>query len=350
MMSRLKTIQWIDNGVVLIDQTRLPLDLAYERIDSIEQMYDAIKILKVRGAPAIGIAAAFGMYLAIKEFPEQGSMNDFLTIFEKNADYLSQSRPTAVNLFWAIRRMKEKAKTTAVITKSINEMKYVLLEEAKKILEEDRMTGKAIGNAGLALLKDKKTILTHCNAGGLATAEFGTALAPIYVGLEQGIHFQVYADETRPLLQGARITAFELQQAGIAVTLICDNMTAYVMSKGLIDAVIVGADRITSNGDTANKIGTYGVALLAKAHSIPFYVAAPFSTFDLSLKTGSQIPIEERDGIEITCGFGKQTAPTGVKTFNPAFDVTPSHLISAFITDKGVIYPPYDTNLQCMGR
>jgi methylthioribose-1-phosphate isomerase len=190
--------------------------------------------------------------------------------------------------------------------------------------------------------------LTHCNAGGLATAEYGTALAPVYVGAERGMRFHVYADETRPLLQGARITAFELKQAGIPVTLICDNMAATVMARGLIEAVIVGADRITANGDTANKIGTYGVALLAKAHNIPFYVAAPFSTFDMSMKTGSQIPIEERDGTEVSCGFGRQTAPSGINIFNPAFDVTPAHLITAFITDKGVIEPPFDQNLKCM--
>ncbi|NLD99915.1 MAG: S-methyl-5-thioribose-1-phosphate isomerase, partial [Fibrobacter sp.] len=294
-MSRLKTIEWVDGAVRLIDQTKLPTELVYERIDTIEQMYHAIKILKVRGAPAIGIAAAFGVYLAIKDFPEQGSVTDFLTLFEKNSDYLAESRPTAVNLFWAINRMKEKAKKLAAQTPAIGYIKRELLGEAIEILEEDRRTGRAIGEAGAELLKDKKSLLTHCNAGGLATSEYGTALAPVYVAKEQGKQFRVYADETRPLLQGARITAFELQKAGIPVTLICDNMAATVMARGLVDAVIVGADRITANGDTANKIGTYGVALLAKAHNIPFYVAAPFSTFDLSLKDGSQIPIEERE-------------------------------------------------------
>ena len=345
-MSRLKTIEWVDNGVLLIDQTRLPLELRYERIDTVEQMFDAIKILKVRGAPAIGIAAAFGLYIAIKDFPGQGTVHDFLSLLEKNADYLAQSRPTAVNLCWALQRMKTKAVKLAESGALASELKESLLDEALEILEEDRRTGRAIGEAGLELLKGKKTLLTHCNAGGLATAEYGTALAPVYIGAEKGIQFNVFADETRPLLQGARITAFELSQAGIPVTLICDNMAAAVMAKGKIDAVIVGADRITANGDTANKIGTYGVALLAKAHGIPFYVAAPFSTFDLSLQTGSEIPIEEREGTEITCGFGKQTAPSGVQIFNPAFDVTPADLISAFITDKGIIYPPYLQNLR----
>lgn len=347
-MSRLKTIEWTDNSVRIIDQTKLPTELVYEQIDTVEQMYHAIKILKVRGAPAIGIAAAFGVYLAIRNFPESGTATDFMTILEKNTDYLSESRPTAVNLFWAIKRMKGIAKKLVEEGKTIIDIKQELLDQAINILEEDRQTGRLIGEAGVKLLDNRRTILTHCNAGGLATAEYGTALAPIYVGAERGIRFHVYADETRPLLQGARITAFELKQAGIPVTLICDNMAATVMARGLVEAVIVGADRITANGDTANKIGTYGVALLAKAHNIPFYVAAPFSTFDMSMKTGSQIPIEERDGTEVSCGFGRQTAPSGVKIFNPAFDVTPAYLITAFITDKGVINPPFDQNLKCM--
>jgi methylthioribose-1-phosphate isomerase len=346
LMSRLKTIEWVDNCAVIIDQTRLPTDLIYERIDKIEQMWEAIKILKVRGAPAIGVAAAFGLYLGVKDFPSQGTKGDFLALLEKNADYLAGSRPTAVNLFWALNRMKAKAHQIAPGAASAAEVKNALFKEAIEILEQDRMTCRAIGEAGLEVLKGKKTILTHCNAGGLATAEFGTALAPIYVGAEKGIKFSVYSDETRPLLQGSRITAFELQKAGIPVTVICDNMAATVMARGLIDAVIVGADRITANGDTANKIGTYGVALLAKAHNIPFYVAAPFSTFDLTLKSGAQIPIEERDPTEVTNGMGKQTAPTGVSVFNPAFDVTPSHLITAFFTDKGTLYPPFDVSIK----
>ena len=261
-MSRIKTIEWKNDVVRIVDQTKLPLELAYEQIENINQMFDAIKILKVRGAPAIGIAAAFGVYLAIRKFPIDGKKSDFLAILQKNADFLASSRPTAVNLFWAIERMKNRANQLIESPLSIEEIIGKLLEEAIEILEEDKRTGRAIGEAGLLLLRDKKTLLTHCNAGGLATAEYGTALAPVYVGAEQGIHFHVYADETRPLLQGARITAFELSQAGIPVTLICDNMAATVMAGKRIDAVIVGADRITSNGDTANKIGTYGLALL----------------------------------------------------------------------------------------
>ena len=339
-MARLKTIEWIANSVQIIDQTKLPMELIYERIETVNAMYDAIKILKVRGAPAIGIAAAFGTYLAIRNFQENDSLENFKNEFTKNADYLASSRPTAVNLFWAINRMKKRLENLLEL-RDIKEIKNRLLAEAIEVLEEDKRTGRAIGEAGLELLNGKKNILTHCNAGGLATAEYGTALAPIYVGVERGLPFHVFADETRPLLQGSRITAFELHQAGIPVTLICDNMAATVMARGKIEAVIVGADRITANGDTANKIGTYGVALLAKAHNIPFYVAAPFSTFDLSMRSGDLIPIEERESEEVTCGFGKQTAPSGVDVFNPAFDVTPSHLISAFITDKGVIKPPY---------
>lgn len=346
-MSRLKTIEWIDGNVRIIDQTRLPMELVYEDVGSIQQMYDAIKVLKVRGAPAIGIAAAFGLYLGMKDFTEKGSTGNFLEALDKNADFLAESRPTAVNLFWAIKRVQNLAKNLAEHSGiTINDLKNSLLQEALNVLDEDRLTGKAIGEAGVKILKGKKNILTHCNAGGLATAEYGTALAPIYLGTENGLNFHVYADETRPLLQGARITTFELMKAGIPVTLICDNMSAAVMAKGEIDAVIVGADRIAANGDTANKIGTYGLALIAKAHNVPFYVAAPFSTFDLSLESGDLIPIEERDANEIICGFGKQTAPAETNVFNPAFDVTPSSLIDAFITEKGIIHPPYSININ----
>jgi methylthioribose-1-phosphate isomerase len=345
-MARLKTIDWKDDAVCIVDQTRLPLELVYERIERIEAMYDAIKRLKVRGAPAIGIAAAFGVYLGIRDVPDTSSREEFLSAVTKKSDYLARSRPTAVNLFWAINRVKNVVSTLVAANLSLPEIKDKLLREALDILQEDRRMCRSIGEYGLSLLSGKRTILTHCNAGGLATSEYGTALAPVYVAAEQGRLIHVYADETRPLLQGARITAFELQQAGIPVTIICDNMAATVMARGLIDAVFVGADRIAANGDTANKIGTYGVALLAKAHDIPFYVAAPTSTFDLSLASGKEIPIEERDASEITNGFGKQTAPTGVNVFNPAFDVTPANLITSFITDRGVITAPYLQNLQ----
>jgi methylthioribose-1-phosphate isomerase len=344
-MSRLKTIEWTGNKLVIIDQTRLPTELIYEDVTSVKAMYDAIKILKVRGAPAIGIAGAFGAYLSIEHYDDNGSKDAMKKQFFNDTAYIESSRPTAVNLSWAVRRMNETF-DKLFATNTIAEIKKGILLEAIAVLEQDRETGRAIGAAGYELLKDKNTILTHCNAGGLATAEYGTALAPVYIGAENGKVFNVFSDETRPLLQGSRITAFELQKAGIPVTVICDNMAATVMARGKIDAVIVGADRISANGDTANKIGTYGVAILAKEHNIPFYVAAPFSTFDLSLTNGSQIPIEERESTEVTCGFGKQTAPSGVDVFNPAFDVTPAKYITAFITDKGVVYPPFTENLK----
>ncbi|MDG5814764.1 S-methyl-5-thioribose-1-phosphate isomerase [Chitinispirillales bacterium ANBcel5] len=347
-MDRLRTIEWKDGAVTLVDQTRLPCELAYLRVETIEQMHEAIKLLKVRGAPAIGIAAAFGLCLALRSFPERGSVHDLVTVFEKNADYLASSRPTAVNLFWAIDRMKARVKQLSAQNLGIAQIKEELLKEAQLILQEDKNTCRAIGEAGLTLLEGKKAILTHCNAGGLATAEYGTALAPVYVAKEQGKTIQVYADETRPLLQGSRITAFELNKAGIPITVICDNMAATVMHKGMIDAVIVGADRIASNGDTANKIGTYGVALIAAAHKIPFYVAAPSTTFDLSIADGTEIPIEERGREEIASFFGKETVPQGVDVFNPAFDVTPANLISAIITEKGVIKQPFKDSIKAV--
>lgn len=343
-MERLKTIDWVDNTCVIIDQTLLPGTLEYIPITSVDGMYDAIKKLKVRGAPAIGIAGAFGCYIAIKDFPEQSSPAELFEQLVKNGEYLISCRPTAVNLHWAVKRVIAEAKSKLGALSGAA-LKQTVLVSACAILEEDRQMGRAIGEHGAELLKSAKTLLTHCNAGGLATAEYGTALAPVYVAAEQGKIFSVYADETRPLLQGSRITAFELQHAGIPVTVICDNMAATVMARGLIDAVIVGADRITAHGDTANKIGTYGVALLAKAHGIPFYVAAPSSTFDMMISSGDDIPIEERDAEEITCGFGKRTAPVGVPVFNPAFDVTPASLIHAFITEKGVIKPPFETTI-----
>jgi methylthioribose-1-phosphate isomerase len=346
-MARLKTIEWIHDTIRIIDQTKLPARLVYSDIDTIEQMYHAIKKLQVRGAPAIGVAAAFGLYIGVRDFSDAGSITGFISHVKKQAAYLAGARPTAVNLFWALNRMSN---TVSGCTQrfSILECKEILLKEAKLIFEEDIAAGKAIGKNGFELLKNVTTILTHCNAGGLATAEYGTALAPIYVGKEQGKIFHVYADETRPLLQGSRLTAFELQQAGIPVTIICDNMAASVMAKGKIEAVIVGADRIAANGDTANKIGTYSVALAAKAHKIPFFVAAPLSTFDLTIRSGKQIPIEERDANEVIFGFGTQTGPEGVDVYNPAFDVTPGRLITAIITERGVLYPPFGKSIKAM--
>jgi methylthioribose-1-phosphate isomerase len=338
-MARLKTIEWAGECVRIIDQTQLPLTLAYADITTLEAMHEAIRTLRVRGAPALGIAAAFGLYLGIRHFPDNSTKDEFIAELARKAEYLSESRPTAVNLFWALRRMQSRVLSSSFTT--VPEMKMALLQEAREIYEEDKRMCRAIGENGFELLQKCRTILTHCNAGGLATSEYGTALAPVYVAQEKGILIHVYVDETRPLLQGARITAFELLAAGIPVTLICDNMAAAVMALGRVEAVIVGADRIAANGDAANKIGTYGLALLAKAHGIPLYVAAPSTTFDLSITDGGKIPIEERPADEIVRGFGTQTAPLTVDVFNPAFDVTPHSLISAMVTEKGILRPPF---------
>jgi methylthioribose-1-phosphate isomerase len=262
----------------------------------------------------------------------------------KNSQYLASSRPTAVNLFWALKRMERAAFDNK--NKTVEELKEILIREANAIRDEDEGMCRAIGENALTLFRDGMTVLTHCNAGGLATAMYGTALAPIYLAKEKGMDIKVFADETRPLLQGARLTAWELMQAGVDVTLICDNMAAAVMAKGLIDAVIVGCDRVAANGDTANKIGTYGLAVLAKAHNIPFYTAGPTSTIDIETPSGNEIPIEERKPDEITCGLGRRTAPLGVKAYNPAFDVTPNELITAIITEKGVVRQPYDEGIR----
>ncbi|MDB5340514.1 MAG: mtnA [Planctomycetaceae bacterium] len=320
----------------LIDQTLLPVEYLEIELDQVAKVFEAIRSLRVRGAPAIGCAAAYGLVIGL-----QASVTlpraEFDAKVTEVADYLATSRPTAVNLFWALDRMRRVVPQSPSL--STTELLDRLLEEARAIEVEDREMCAAIGRHGAALLKDGQGVLTHCNAGGLATAGDGTALAVIFAAAAQGKTLQVYADETRPLLQGARLTAWELQQRGVPVTLICDNMAGWVMHEGRVQAVIVGADRITSNGDAANKIGTYSVALLAKAHGIPFYVAAPTSTFDLTLATGAEIPIEQRSSREITHGFGKQTAPDGVNVYNPAFDVTPAELIAAIITERGLIQP-----------
>jgi methylthioribose-1-phosphate isomerase len=332
-----------ENGVLkILDQTKIPNVTEFLETKKIEDAWDAIKQLKVRGAPAIGIAAAYGLVLGIKDAPEN-SFEDFYAHFKKQSDYLASSRPTAVNLFWALKRMDERVLKEKAL--SVSQIKRALENEAHHIRNEDEIVCRSIGENALNLLKDGMGILTHCNAGGIATARYGTALSPLYLAKEKGWDIKVFADETRPLLQGARLTAWELMQAGIDVTLITDNMAAMVMQKGWVDAVIVGCDRVAANGDVANKIGTYGVALLAKAHNIPFYVAAPISTIDLETKTGADIPIEERDASEITEGFGKRTAPEGVKVFNPAFDVTPNELVTAIITEKGIIKGNYQEEL-----
>lgn len=339
------TIQWHDGEVKLIDQTLLPGELKHKYCKTVEEVWEAIKILRVRGAPAIGIAAALGTILGIWD-SEAKSYPEFKKELEKVTDYLATSRPTAVNLFWALDRMKATAEANK--SNDVPQLKQILLAEAQKILDEDKDMCRAIGRNGAELINDGHTILTHCNAGGLATADYGTALAVMFSAHEQGKSITVFADETRPLLQGARLTTWELMQAGIDVVLICDNMAAQVMKEGKIDCVIVGADRIAANGDAANKIGTYGVAILAKEHKIPFYVAAPTSTLDMSLATGDLIPIEERGAEEITEGFGKRTAPEGVKVYSPAFDVTPARMIDAIITEKGIVRAPYTENLAAL--
>ena len=337
---KLETLRWIGDHtghLELIEQTLLPQELKYLACRDAATVFEAIRALRVRGAPAIGMAAAYGVVIGTRD-AASGDEVAFHAKVEEVAKYLAESRPTAVNLFWALDRMRKRA---AELRGQLapRALHAALLDEARAIHEEDRSMCHAIGRLGAALIGDNTGVLTHCNAGGLATAEYGTALSVLFTAQDQGKQLRVFVDETRPLLQGARLTAWELSQRGIDTTLICDNMAAQVMREGKVQAVIVGADRITANGDTANKIGTYGVALLAKAHDIPFYVAAPTSTFDLSLETGDSIPIEERHAAEITHGFGRQTAPTGVRVYNPAFDVTPAKLIKAIITDRGVIEP-----------
>jgi methylthioribose-1-phosphate isomerase len=335
-MSAPRTLQWNGDShgnLRLIDQTLLPATLTYRDCCTVEDVWEAIRALRVRGAPAIGIAAAMGVVLGVQRYEDAARYSERL---REVTAYLRTSRPTAVNLFWALDRM-ERCFERECRTGTPSEWTRRLLAEALAIEDEDRRMCRAIGAAGAHLIGEGQGVLTHCNAGGLATAEYGTALAVMFAAAEQGRRFHVFADETRPLLQGARLTAWELHQAGIPVTLICDSMAAQVMKERRVQVVIVGADRIAANGDTANKIGTYGVALLAQAHAIPFYVAAPSSTFDLKLPAGDAIPIEQRDPREVTYGFGKQTAPDGIDVYNPAFDVTPHHLIAGIITEKGII-------------
>ncbi len=321
----------------IIDQTRLPQECVVLSLATKEAVWDAIKRLAVRGAPAIGITAAFGLYIAVKDLKESGH-DAFFEELESAKHYLASSRPTAVNLFWALERMANKAQQVKALP--VPAIIETLYEEAETILQEDAAVCRAIGEHGLTLLKPGMTILTHCNAGWLATSRYGTALAPVYVGQEKGYGLKVFADETRPLLQGARLTAFELSQAGVDVTLICDNMASIVMKQGWVDAVFTGCDRVAANGDAANKIGTSGVAILAKHYGIPFYICAPTSTIDFQCPQGKDIPIELREGSEITdLWYETPMAPAGVKTYNPAFDVTDHGLITAFVTERGVFAP-----------
>jgi methylthioribose-1-phosphate isomerase len=334
------TVEWIgevDGFVRMIDQTLLPTEYKLIDLKEVEPIWEAIKMLRVRGAPALGISAAMGLCVGLQT-SDATQFDPFWVDLKKVSDYIRTSRPTAVNLFWALDRMEGVAQSNK--DKPVAEIRAILVDEAKTILEEDRAMCRAIGRNGAAIVPEGAGIITHCNAGGLATADYGTALAVMFSAHEQGKKIHVYADETRPLLQGARLTTWELMQEGIDVTLICDNMAAVVMREGKIQMAVTGADRIAANGDAANKIGTYTVALLCKAHDIPFYVAAPSSTFDLDTPSGDLIPIEERDPAEVTCGFGKQTAPDGVHVYSPAFDVTPAELIAALITERGVIENP----------
>jgi len=334
------TIEWVggvDGHVRLIDQTLLPTEVRFIECTDVEALWEAIRSLRVRGAPAIGIAGAMGVVLGVQNCAAETGA-ELAGEVDRCAEYLATSRPTAVNLFWGLDRMRRVADESA--DQPPAEVKARLLAEASAILAEDKEVCRRIGRNGAHLIHDGNTVLTHCNAGGLATADYGTALAVIYAAHEEGKRISVYADETRPLLQGARLTTWELMQAGIDVTLICDSTAGMLMRQDKIDLVIVGADRIAANGDVANKVGTYGLAILASEHDVPFYVAAPVSTFDLNIATGDQIPIEERSGDEITCGFGKRTAPEGVKTYSPAFDVTPGHHLTGIITELGIISQP----------
>lgn len=340
----IETLRWTgetEGSLELIDQRLLPGRCEYLRCQTPQQLFEAIVTLAVRGAPAIGVAAAFGVCLAVRSLTE-GTLAEAFELVRKSCDYLAASRPTAVNLFWALDRMKKTAADFVAGNPddSVDAFKRILLEEARAICDEDKRMCEAIARNGEKLIPDGGAVLTHCNAGALATAGIGTALAPMYLAYENGKRFHVYVDETRPLLQGARLTAWELTQAGIEAVLVCDNMAGSLMQAGKVNAVITGADRIAANGDAANKIGTLGLSVLAKHYGIPFHIAAPSSTFDLSIADGTQIPIEQRSANEVR-GFGAcKTAPENVDVFNPAFDVTPAENITAIVTEKGVIDRP----------
>lgn len=339
--SSVRTIEWvgeIDGYARLIDQTLLPRETVYLEVRDVETMWDAVKRLAIRGAPAIGVAAGYGCVLGLQHVADEKSVSEAQAALKQAANYLATSRPTAVNLFWALERMQKVAREAQAQT--AGELKNRLLEEARAIRDEDAAMCRAIGQHGAELISEGANVLTHCNAGGLATAEYGTALALMFTAHENGKQFHVWVDETRPLLQGARLTAWELMQAGIEATLICDNMAAHLMQQGKVNLIVTGADRIAANGDAANKIGTYSLAVLAHAHNLPFYVAAPSSTFDLSIPTGAEIPIEQRDPTEVTAPAGTPAAPEGVSVYNPAFDVTPSLLIAGIVTEKGIIHRP----------
>ncbi|NQT90927.1 MAG: S-methyl-5-thioribose-1-phosphate isomerase [Candidatus Omnitrophica bacterium] len=340
---RSKTIEYRNNRLRIIDQRSLPKKLIYRECRNLKDAHYCIKTLAVRGAPAIGVFAAYALYVGMKDKKAAGR-EAFFKQLDKAAGYLKTARPTAVNLFWAIDRMQGLALKKSRL--DVNRIKKAMLDEARKIHREDVSMCEQIGRNGARLIKRGDTIITHCNAGALATSGEGTALSVIYRAEREGKRVKVFTDETRPLLQGARLSAWELKRGGIDVTLICDNMAATLMRQGKIDKAIVGADRIAANGDFANKIGTYGLAVLAKEHGVPFYVAAPSSTFDFSLRTGADIPIEQRGADEVRRFAGVATAPGNVKVYNPAFDVTPNHLVSAIITEKGIFKKPCTRSLK----
>lgn len=343
----IKPIEWTSEDVILIDQTKLPLIKEYVHCKSYETIAHAIKTMQLRGAPAIGVAAAFGLALVAKNSLSKNN-EELLNELEKAGKILQATRPTAYNLFWAIEQVINTAKENK--DRVPEELKAIVIEKALQIREQDEQMCRSIGHFGSQLVKDNMNILTHCNAGSLATAAFGTALGVIFTAFEQGKKIHVFVDETRPLLQGARLTAWELKEEGVPFTLITDNMAGFLMQKGKIDFVVVGADRITANGDIANKIGTYSVAVLAKAHGIPFYSAAPYSTFDPACLTGDDIVIEERKPEEVTHIQGVPTAPLGVKVYNPAFDVTPNRYLSGIITERGIAYPPFADSLKELSK
>ena len=339
----LNPIEWEKGKIKIIDQTKLPQQLNFLYLDSIEQLKEAICQMKIRGAPALGVAAAFGVVLGIRDSTSR-NFSDFKDEVERTCKYLQSSWPTAANLFWALNKMYQ------VVLNSDNfvltELKQKLLQKALLIMQEDKNCNRAIGEKGVSVVNDGDTVLTHCNAGALATAGYGTALSIIYRAKEEGKRVRVYVDETRPLLQGARLTAWELIREGIEVILICDSVAGEVMREGKIDKVIVGADRVVANGDVANKIGTYSLAVMARENGVPFYVACPFSTVDLSIPGGEKISLEKRSPDEITQINGKRIAPKGVEVYNPAFDITPAKYITAIITEKGIHRPPFIKTLR----
>ncbi|MGC9157644.1 MAG: S-methyl-5-thioribose-1-phosphate isomerase [Terracidiphilus sp.] len=347
------TLAWTADGLRLIDQTRLPLEESYVLASTYEQVAEAIVAMVVRGAPAIGVTAAYGVALGALR-TQASAAREFAPEFEKICARLAATRPTAVNLFWAIDRMKRLFAARLAAGDTLGQIQEKLLAEAHAMYEEDIRACRAMGAFGATLLPPAQTasgeigVLTHCNAGALATCGYGTALGVIRAGVEQGRRIRVFADETRPFLQGARLTAWELMADRIPTTVICDNMAASLMRRGRIQAVVVGADRIAANGDTANKIGTYNVAILAREHGIPFFVAAPWSTIDMAMRDGDAIPIEERPAVEVTHHGGRQLTPNGVEVCNPAFDVTPARYITAIVTDRGVLSAPYEESLRRM--